>query len=61
MDTTEILEHKDEFKVSFVAGAGFFVNGKGHDCMRLSFGNFSDEQIDAGMHRLGDYIKATRK
>ncbi len=61
MDTTEILEHRNEFKVSFGAGAGFFVNGKGHDCMRLSFGNFSDEQIDAGMHRLGDFIKATMK
>ena len=61
MDTTEILEHTAEHKVNFVAGAGFFVDGQGHDCMRLSFGNFNDEQIDDGMHRLGDYIKATRK
>lgn len=59
MDTTEILEYQHEFKVSFVAGAGFFVNGRGHDCMRLSFGNFDDASIDAGMHRLGDFIRST--
>ena len=39
-------------------GEGFFVegNGKGTNCMRLSFGNVSPENIRVGMERLGRLI-----
>ena len=58
LDTTKMTEHVDEFGVNYAPGAGFFVDGKGHNCMRLSFGSMSPEVITRGIKQLGDYIKA---
>lgn len=57
-DTTKMTEHVDEFGVNYAPGAGFFVDGKGHNCMRLSFGSMSPEVITRGIKQLGDYIRA---
>ncbi|WP_302294496.1 PLP-dependent aminotransferase family protein [Pyramidobacter piscolens] len=59
IDTTELLKEANAAKVSYVAGAGFFVgnSGEGKNCMRISFGNVSPEKIETGMKRLGDLIK----
>lgn len=57
-DTTEMTNHVDEFGVNFTPGAGFFVDGRGHNCMRLSFGSMSPEVIARGIRQLGDYICA---
>lgn len=59
IDTTELLKEANAAKVSYVAGAGFFVGntGEGKNCMRISFGNVSPEKIETGMKRLGDLIK----
>jgi 2-aminoadipate transaminase len=57
-DTTEMTKHVDEFGVNYTPGAGFFVNGKGHNCMRLSFGSMSPEVITQGIKQLGEYIKS---
>lgn len=58
MDTNELRERADETGAAFVAGDGFFVEeGKGHDCMRLSFGHLEYETIEEGIKRLGAYIK----
>jgi 2-aminoadipate transaminase len=42
-----------------VAGEGFFVerDGKGKNCMRLSFGGVSPNSIREGMENLGNLIK----
>ena len=58
INTTELLKEANERKVHYIAGEGFFVegNGKGQNCMRISFGNVTPEQIVIGMKRLGDLI-----
>lgn len=58
INTTELLERAWSYQVAFMPGEGFFVegNGKGTNCMRLSFGNVSPENIRVGMERLGRLI-----
>lgn len=59
INTTELLKEAVQHKVAFVAGEGFFTegNGRGRNCMRLSFGNVSPEKIEIGMQRLGALIQ----
>ena len=54
-DTTELLKKAGRYKVSFVPGEGFFVEGggMGKNCMRLSFGAVPEEKIAVGIERLG--------
>ncbi len=58
IDTTALLEEAAAYKVAFVAGEGFFTDGggRGHNCMRLSFGSVPPEKIRIGMERLGRLI-----
>lgn len=58
INTTELLKEAAAYKVAFIAGEGFFVEGggKGRSCMRLSFGNVPPEKIRIGMERLGTLI-----
>jgi len=61
INTTELLAESvknPNVKVAFVAGEGFFVegNGKGNNCMRISYGSVPPEKIIAGIKRLGKLI-----
>lgn len=60
IDTTEMLKEAAEYKVAYIAGAGFFVGntGEGKNCMRISYGNVTPEKIDLGMQRLGSLVKS---
>ena len=60
IDTTELLKEAADYKVAFIAGAGFFVGntGEGKNCMRISYGNVTPQKIEEGMKRLGDLIKS---
>ena len=60
IDTTEMLTEAANYKVAYIAGAGFFAGntGEGKNCMRISYGNVSPEKIDEGMRRLGELIKS---
>lgn len=60
IDTTELLKEAADYKVAFIAGAGFFVGhtGEGKNCMRISYGNVTPEKIEEGMKRLGNLIKS---
>ena len=60
LDTTELLREAANYKVAYIAGAGFYVGntGEGKNCMRISYGNVTPEQIDAGMKRLGALIRS---
>ncbi len=60
IDTTELLKEAVNYKVAYVAGAGFFVGntGEGRNCLRLSFGNVTPDTIEIGMKRLGDLIRS---
>ena len=44
--------------MAYIAGEGFFTGhtGEGKNCMRISFGNVTPEQIETGMQRLGKLI-----
>jgi len=55
-DTTALLPEAQERKVAYLAGEGFFVNGngKGKNCMRMSFGGNTPERIRIGMQKLGE-------
>jgi 2-aminoadipate transaminase len=58
LNTTDLLVEatlNPEIKVAYVAGEGFFTesNGKGNNCMRISFGAASPEKIRIGTEKLG--------
>ncbi len=61
INTTNLLREtcsNPDVKVAYVAGESFFIegNGRGNNCMRLSFGPKSVEEIEIGIQRLGRYI-----
>jgi len=58
IDTHEMLAQAVENKVAYVPGAATFVDGTGHNTMRLSFSSSTPEQIDEGIRRLADVVKA---
>jgi len=47
----------EEYKVAYVPGGSFHVDGTGKNSMRLSFSYPSHEQIEAGIARIGKLIK----
>jgi 2-aminoadipate transaminase len=47
-----LLERALERRVIFVAGSAFYVDGTGHDRIRLSFSAPSPERIEEGVRRL---------
>jgi 2-aminoadipate transaminase len=57
LDTEQMLPRAIEHKVAYVIGAPFFVNGKGHNTMRLSFSSATADQIEEGIRRLGQVVK----
>ncbi len=58
IDTTALLPEAEAHKVAYVAGEGFYVegNGKGRNCMRMSFTGVTPDKIETGMQRLGKLI-----
>ncbi len=61
INTTELLkEATEKYKVSYIAGEGFFTDGggKGRNCMRLSFSGVKPEIIRVGMERLGKLVSS---
>ena len=66
IDTTELLAEatsNPEVKVAYVAGEGFFIegDGRGKNCMRLSFGAVTPERIRIGAERLGKFLRSRMK
>ncbi|HHX65285.1 MAG TPA: aminotransferase class I/II-fold pyridoxal phosphate-dependent enzyme, partial [Chloroflexi bacterium] len=58
LDGIELLKEATRHKVAFVPGAPFFVDGAGHNTMRLSFACVPPETIREGIRRLGEVIAA---
>ena len=54
----ELLERALQHGVVFVAGSAFFVDGSGHDTIRLSFSAPSLEGIREGVSRLATALEA---
>ena len=56
INTTEMLDEAKKRNVAYLAAEGFFVGkrGKGKNCMRMSFGGVTPENIRIGMKKLGE-------
>ena len=52
MDADKMIPRAVEHGVIYVAGEAFYVNGEGHNTLRLSFSAPTHERIDAGVARL---------
>jgi 2-aminoadipate transaminase len=52
VDTTETIEAAVASGVAYIPGAPFFVDGSGHNTMRLTFAKESDERLSEGVARL---------
>ncbi len=57
VDTQEMIPRAIERKVAYVPGASAFVDGTGHNTMRLSYSSSTLEQIDEGIRRLADVVR----
>jgi 2-aminoadipate transaminase len=57
IDTEEMLQRAIENKVAYVPGAACFVDGGGHNTLRLSYSLVSEERIDEGIRRLAGVVK----
>ena len=58
IDSAEMLGRAIEHKVAYVPGAATYVDGSGHNTMRLSFSSSTPDQIDEGIKRLADVVRA---
>ena len=58
IDTGQMIERAIERKVAYVPGAAAFVDGSGQNTMRLSFSSSTTEQIEEGIRRLADVVRA---
>lgn len=58
IDTLPLLETSvAEDSVAFIPGKPFFVEGQGADCLRLSYSNVTDDNIDMGLEKLSRRIR----
>jgi DNA-binding transcriptional MocR family regulator len=56
IDTTTMATQARERGVEYLAGASCFVDGTGHNTLRLSFSFARDEEIREGIRILGEII-----
>ncbi len=58
IDTVELLKEAIGYKVAFVPGAPFYVDGGGKNTLRLSYATVPPDTIREGIRRLGSLIQA---
>jgi 2-aminoadipate transaminase len=56
IDTTDLLARALRENVAFVPGAGAYLDGRGHNSMRLNFSASSDDDIREGVRRIGKVV-----
>ncbi len=61
INTKEIFIDAVKQKVAYVSGESFFPDGNVFNTLRLNFSNATLEQIDTGIKRLGELLKAKIK
>ena len=59
-DDVSLLERALERRLVFVVGSAFYVDGTGHDHIRLSFSAPSPERIEEGVRRLAECMVGQR-
>jgi 2-aminoadipate transaminase len=58
VDSEAILPTCIECGIEYIPGTGFYSDGRGRNNLRLSFSAVSPEQIDVGIARLAEQIRA---
>lgn len=58
MDATSMLPRAVAALVAYVPGTGFYVDGQGRDCMRLSYCYPTPERITEGVRRISGVMEA---
>jgi 2-aminoadipate transaminase len=61
VDSLDLLGEAIEQKVAFVPGTAFYVDGRGHDALRLTFATCPTDMIEEGIKRLGKAIARRQK
>src|ERR687890_2303257 len=56
IDTTDLLARALRENVAFVPGAGAFLDGRGHNSMRLNFSASGEDEIREGIRRIGKIV-----
>jgi len=57
IDTTDLLARALRDNVAFVPGSAAFVDGRGHNSMRLNFSGSDEDRIREGIRRIGEVVK----
>ena len=57
LDGSEVLQEAISQKVVFVPGSAFYIDGGGHNTMRLSFAQVDEPTIELAVSELGKIIK----
>ena len=57
IDTDDLLARALRDNVAFVPGSGAFLDGRGHNAMRLNFSGSGEAEIREGISRIGEVIK----
>ena len=57
IDTTDLLARALRDNVAFVPGAAAFLDGRGHNSMRLNFSSSDEGSIREGIRRIGEVVK----
>ncbi len=57
VDTVKLLPAALECNVAYIQGQVFYADGSGLNTIRLNYSNADPEQIDKGIHALGDLLK----
>jgi 2-aminoadipate transaminase len=56
IDTTDLLARALRENVAFVPGAAAFLDGRGHNSMRLNFSAVAEDDIREGIRRIGKIV-----
>ncbi len=57
IDTNDLLARALRDNVAFVPGSGAFLDGRGHNAMRLNFSGSDEGDIREGIRRIGEVVK----
>jgi len=57
IDTTDLLARALRDNVAFVPGAAAYLDGRGHNSMRLNFSAADGDEIREGVRRIGEVVK----
>src|SRR6476469_2321994 len=57
IDTTDLLARALRDNVAFVPGAAAYLDGRGHNSMRLHFSASNEDHIREGVRRIGEVVK----